>query len=386
MKNVEYERICACTLNRIFGFLPKISYSLINKLGSAEAVFNLDKKSISDLFRQTKYAELINNQELDKSAKELESLENKGCRFLCITEDDYPSLLKECEDPPIGLYYKSAAKPAEIFQNKKFISIVGTRDISPYGKEWCQKLTYELSRTANPPTIVSGLAYGVDGIAHKSAIEYHAPTIGVMATGIDSIYPWRHTSLANTIASTPNSALITDYPPGAIPKAINFLRRNRIIAGLAETTILIESKIKGGGMMTANLAYSYNRDVYALPGRIDDIRSQGCNKLIKNKIAEPIISAEDLLQSLGMTGLFSSENPINYAKRLYSDMENHQIDKIVSIIKIIKSKSGISIDDICLISQFSRPEVMSIVTLLESDGIISTDILQRCSMNEITGN
>ena len=180
------------------------------------------------------------------------------------------------------------------------VAVVGTRDISPYGREWCERIVHALARTSPKPLIVSGLAIGTDICAHKAALEASLPTIAVMATGTDTIYPYRHRQIAEKMSGTQGCALVTDYPPGTAPLPVNFLRRNRIIAGLSHATILVESKIKGGGMMTCRLAFSYDRDVYALPGRADDLRSQGCNHLIRARMAEPLTSEEDIIDSLGL--------------------------------------------------------------------------------------
>ena len=299
MENFE-EKACLCALNKAFGFEPKIGQALISHLGSATQIFRLSDEDITSLIGpHSRYKGKICRKAVDDAAKELSTLLADGIQFCGVTEPHYPSLLKECEDAPIGIYIKSNTPISELWTSNR-IAIVGTRDISPYGREWCTKIINSLAMTSERPAIVSGLALGVDIQAHKTAIDNNLPTIAVLPTGPDAIYPYRHRLQAEKIASSYGSALITDYPPGTAPLAIHFLRRNRIIAGLSTSTILIESKIKGGGMMTCRLAFSYNRDVYALPGRIDDLRSQGCNELIRQKIAEPITSTSALVESLSM--------------------------------------------------------------------------------------
>ena len=243
---------------------------------------------------------LADNRGKRKKEEELTDLEKIGISFSAWNSASYPPLLKECADAPVGLYIRSVTPARELWNPSGNIAVVGTRDLSPYGKEWCEKAVTAIASGNEKPSIISGLALGTDICAHRTALDNGLPTIGVMATGPETVYPYRHKEFAERLWQTPGCALVTDYPPGTAPLAIHFLRRNRIIAGLADATILIESKSRGGGMTTSRLAFSYSRDVYALPGRADDVRSQGCNRLIREKIAEPLISIEDLIGSLGL--------------------------------------------------------------------------------------
>ena len=202
-----------------------------------------------------------------------------------------------------------------------------------------------------------------------------------MATGPDAIYPSRHVPLADNIFRSEGSALVTDYPPGTAPLAVHFLRRNRIIAGLSEATVLVESKIKGGGMMTARLAYSYNREVYALPGRVDDLRSQGCNDLIRRKIAEPITSEKHLLESLGLTARRKSPASSLTSRIIstYGDaLSSEQIDTMTGIIKVIMNRRGITVDELPGATGIDYRTVAELTGILEIDGFICIDLLKRC--------
>ena len=382
MENFE-EKACLCALNRIFGFEPKIGLALISHLGSASQVFRLDTEVINALIGPySKYRDRITMAAVEQAAKELKLLEDRGIHFCGITEASYPPMLKECEDPSIGLYIRSSTPPESLW-NENSIGVVGTRDISPYGKEWCQKIVKSLSMTGQKPSIISGLALGVDITAHRTALDNGLPTIAVMATGPDDIYPYRHRVDAERIASSPGSALITDYPPGTAPLALHFLRRNRIIAGLSRSVLLIESKAKGGGLMTCRLAFSYNRDIYALPGRADDLRSAGCNELIRKKIAEPITSLSTLIDSLGMK-LKKASAP-NLAERLGSIYEgripNEDIALMLSIIKEIRRVRGIAVDELSENLGINFVKTMELTGMLEIEGIISIDLLRRCSIN-----
>ena len=186
---------------------------------------------------------------------------------------------------------------------------------------------------------------------------------------------------AERLCSTPGCALVTDYPPGTAPLAIHFLRRNRIIAGLSDATILMESKIKGGGMMTCRLAFSYSRDVYALPGRADDLRSQGCNSLIRNKIAEPLISVEDLTESLGLnrTGVRNRMSLRDAVMSEYGQrMSQEKAELAASLLTCIKEDRGITIEDLSETCGMSYSRTAEMTAMLETDGFISIDLLQRC--------
>lgn len=383
MENIE-EKACLCALNRIFGFEPKTGLDLISHLGSASGIFRMREDELDGILGPfSRHRGKICRKAMDEAAEELTSLSAKGIQFCGITEKSYPSLLKECEDAPIGLYVRSNTDTSELWTESS-LAVVGTRDISPYGKEWCRRLVNGLALTDRQPAIISGLALGTDIEAHKTALEAGLPTIAVMATGPDSIYPFRHRETAERIASTPGCALVTDYPPGTAPLAINFLRRNRIIAGLSRATILVESKIRGGGMATCRLAFSYHREVYALPGRIDDIRSQGCNELIKRQIAEPITSLSSLVSDLGMKVLDSSAKTDGIAElRQYyrNRIGEEDLSLICAVVNAIRKKRAVTAEELAGLLKADYSRITALTGILEIDGFISKDLLQRCSIN-----
>ena len=386
MKNT-HEKVCLCALNRIFGFEPKIALALISHFGSAGSVFSLKPEEVDSILGpHSKYRGCISQKALDESYAELERLRGQGIGFVGWNEPDYPALLKECEDAPSGLYIR-CDNPSEILWNsRKTIAVVGTRDLSPYGREWCERLVMRLADIPEKdrPVIVSGLALGTDACAHKTALDAGLPTVAVMATGPDEVYPSRHSTLAGLMVRTPGSALITDYPPGTAPLAVHFLRRNRIIAGMSETTVLIESKIKGGGMMTARLADSYNREVLALPGRVDDLRSQGCNLLIHNRTANPITSVDDFLKDIGLTSAKRGkrESDQDRLSRLYKgSIPDDKISLMSSILLAIRAERGITIDELAGKLDMEYHKMAQLTGMLETDGVITTDLLQRCFIN-----
>ena len=383
MENYD-EKAAALTLNRIFGFKPGIARALTRKLGSAAAVFKLGLEELQAVFGPgSPYPDKINDDELEQSRRELAWLDSHGYSFLTPGDGVYPDALLECPDAPAGLYVRSDHIGPALFNAGVAVSIVGTRDISPYGREWTYKIVEALADSLVRPTVVSGLAMGVDGKAHEAALELGLPTIGVMATGIECVYPRLHSPMAARMARTPGCALVTDYPPFTSPQAVNFLRRNRIIAGLSKATVLVESKRKGGGLLTANLAFEYDREVFALPGRVDDLRSAGCNRIIMEKIAEPLTDLGEFVAGLGLGTLTRRNKAVleEEINRVFSLTETREdVLKLRQIAFLIKKNRGITLDEICEETGLEYVEVRRYAGMLETEGMIYTDLLQRCSI------
>jgi len=385
MDKTIFSKASAIALNTIFGYEPKFSHNIIDALGSTEAVFSLSEEEKAGLFGPfNKYPGLINDSSLEAAAREYERLSAKGIHVAGIFDDEYPKLLRDCPDAPVAIYIKSATPPAELFNSRPAVALVGTRDVSLYGKEWCRRMVEAVSQAPARPAIVSGMAIGVDITAHVAALDAGIPTIGVLPVGIDDIYPKRHARIAEQIAASPGCALITDYPPGTAPTAVNFLRRNRIIAGMSGATILVESKIRGGGMMTARLAAGYGRDVVALPGRIDDVRSEGCNLLVREKTAEPVTSLETLPEQLGL-GTYSLRKKaglVDAIRSLFGDeMQEEELTRMISVALKIKAFRGICFDELCAATGMDYREITKYAGALESGGLISVDLMQRCGIN-----
>lgn len=377
--------VALCALNKLFGYQPAKALTLMERVTNPVELFD------------GSFSQELNGGQLEWARRELTRVESEGSRFVSLLDDDYPVPLTQLPDPPMGLYMSATSSPTEVWGLRPMIAIVGTRDISPYGKEWCRKLVEALAEAPVQPCIVSGLAYGADGIAHQSALEHGLGTIGVMATGIDTVYPWQHRDLARQMVGTGGCALITDYPLETSPVANNFLRRNRIIAGLCSATLVVESKSRGGSLMTARYAVEYNRDVYALPGRVDDIRSAGCNSLIANEMARIITTIPELVGQLGLgarlrgPGGSWSSTPTAAAFR-------HLLEETfpsgtpgpggasglgrapVTIGMAIRSHRGITADELSALTALPIITVVQCIGLLEAHGFISTDLLRRCSL------
>jgi len=380
------ETLSLCALNRIFCYEPALCLRLLSYFGTAAAVFEAAPPLRRALLTgRPQLADEIGPPALTWAAAELERLPGLGAVFIGLNSPAYPRLLLECPDHPAGLYVRSDTPAADLFNRQKAVAFVGTRDLSSYGRTWCGNLVSALSEAVLPekPLVVSGLAFGIDDVAHETALTLGLPTVGVMATGIDSVYPSRHRSLAERMVRSPGSALMTCYPVGTSPLATQFLSRNRIIAGMSDATVLVESKIRGGGMLTARYAFEYQRDVYALPGRVDDVRSGGCNLLLRNKTAEPVVSVEDLLEKLGMKAPRLSRKAVAVeAVRHYSESGTDPSERewLQELVRLISRERGISLHEICEATGRSYGEVAGGVGILESDGYVTVDLLQRCSM------
>ncbi len=261
---------------------------LISYCGGAEGVFKEKKNQLQKIPGiGTAIADSISNTDaLKRAEKELAFINKHGIRAISFTEKDYPLRLKQCEDSPVVLFVKGDVD----LNSCKVVSIVGTRNITKYGSQKCMEIIEGLKE--HKALVVSGLAYGVDACAHKAALEQGLNTVAVLGHGLDRIYPAPHVSLAKKILK--QGGLITDFISGTTPDRENFPKRNRIIAGMCDAVLVIEAAITGGALITANIANSYNRDVFALPGRTSDAFSMGCNKLIKTHKANLMESVADL--------------------------------------------------------------------------------------------
>lgn len=253
-------------------------------------------------------------------------------------EPGYPSSLKECFDPPVILYIYGDVN----LNQEKIISMVGTRRSTWYGTESCRKIIKELIEEGHSPVVVSGLAYGVDIAAHRAALEYGLKTVAVLPNGLDRIYPAAHHEAAKRISR--QGAIITEFPRETESLKINFIQRNRVIAALSKATIVIESREKGGALSTAELAQSYSRDVFALPGRISDTFSAGCNKLIFSNIASLYYSTKEFISYMGW--ISENKNVDNPQGDLFSTSSPVK----EKILVALRSKSELSMDEILHIS------------------------------------
>ncbi|MFD0764160.1 DNA-processing protein DprA [Mucilaginibacter lutimaris] len=272
---------------------PVLARSMASHFGGAEEVFKKSKEALTQARGVgAKRLELSDfNEALRRAEQELKFIENNKVDVLYYTDPRFPRKLKICNDSPLLLYSKGNAN----LNNHRIISIVGTRNATDYGRSLCRQLIEELQDYN--VLIVSGLALGIDTAAHRESIALNIPTVGVLGHGYDRMYPSQNSSLAEKMLQ--NGGLLTEYPSGTKPGRENFPQRNRIVAGMADATVVVEAGLKGGALITAEIANTYNRDVFAFPGRLGDEYSEGCNFLIRNNKAALLTCVADLAYSLG---------------------------------------------------------------------------------------
>lgn len=281
-------------LTFIKGIGPAYARAMIAYAGDAEAVFRMPAAKLKNVPGiSDKRIGLLADMKtpLLRAEQELAFAEKNGVDIIYYHDARYPKRLKSCDDAPLLLYSKGNAG----FNMPKVISIVGTRNATEYGRQLCHQLVDELKQYN--VLIVSGLALGIDTAAHRECLKFNVPTVGVLGHGFDTMYPAGNRQLADKMLQ--EGAVITEYPSGTVANRENFPQRNRIVAGMADATIVVEASIKGGALITAEIANSYNRDVFAFPGRLNDEFSEGCNFLIRNNKASLLSCMADLAFMMG---------------------------------------------------------------------------------------
>jgi DNA processing protein len=308
----EKELLFALALQKTANIGDILAKRLLKHCGSAEAIFTEKKDHLLkiDGIGAHILADLHNTKHRKAAEKELQFLQKEQIQVHYFLDESYPTRLQHCVDSPILLFQKGNAN----LNARKMISIVGTRKATTYGMQFCKELIANLSPLQ--PTIVSGFAYGIDIVAQRAAIEHNIPTIGCLAHGLNQIYPKVHQRYMKSVEA--NGAFVTDFWSSSKPDRENFLKRNRLIAGMSQATIVIESAEKGGSLVTAHIANSYNRDVFAVPGRVGDTQSIGCNNLIKQQRAHILTSAADIVYMLGWE--LEAESFSTVQKQLFVDL------------------------------------------------------------------
>ena len=282
-------------LASVKGMNRLLAESLFELTGDVSVFFTLSQRELSDLtgWNSSLFSEVERGKALMAAAGEVNFIRKNNITPLFFTDADYPQRLLECDDAPLILYYKGNVS----FQQPRVVSIVGTRHATPYGKNFVDTLVRDLADTCPDTLIVSGLAYGIDIAAHRAALRYGLPTVGVLAHGLNTIYPAQHRNTA--VEMVGNGGLLTEYTTSQPTHRGFFLARNRIVAGVADAVVVVESGVKGGSLFTATIASDYHRDVFALPGRVGDISSMGCNNLIRQNKAALLTCADDLIEAMG---------------------------------------------------------------------------------------
>ena len=357
----EQEIICLLALLKIDGVGDIVAKKLLNHCGNAEEIFKTKASTLASIdgIGQVLIKNLKNKHVFDQAEAEYKYIQANNINTLFFKNDNYPNKLKHCIDGPVLLFTSGNIN----LNSQKIISIVGTREITSYGTEFCKKLIEDLAPLN--PIIVSGFAYGVDIVAHKAAMEHNLQTIGVIAHGLNQVYPKIHKKYVAKMEE--NGGFMTEFWSTSNPEKENFVKRNRIVAGMTEATIVIESAEKGGSLITANLANDYNRDVFAVPGRTSDKFSQGCNNLIKTQRANLLTSAADIMYILNWEIASKDQNDNKVIqKQLFITLENDE-QKIYDYL--LKSGKQV-LDIIALECDFPVFKISSVLLNMELKGVI----------------
>jgi DNA processing protein len=355
----DNELLHLLALQKVEGVGDIMAKKLLNHCGSAEAIFSAKTTQIAaiDGVGKILLKNLSDKSIFNQAETELKYIQKNGINVSFFKDENYPERLKNCIDSPLLLFTSGNINLKE----KRIISIVGTRQITSYGIDFCKNLISDLAPL--DPIIVSGFAYGVDIVAHQAAIDNKLQTIGVLAHGLNQIYPKTHKRYIAKVEE--NGGLMTDFWSSSNPERENFIKRNRIVAGISEATIVIESADKGGSLITANMANDYNRDVFAVPGRTSDKYSQGCNNLIKTQRAHLLSSAADLIYILNwQLETVSQKKPIQ--KQLFITLEPDE----QSIYDFLQKNGKEQMDTIALQCDFPIFKISSILLNMELKGVV----------------
>ena len=365
MKATPQEIINAIAVSKMGFYKLSEMLEILQKLGSAAAIIE-HRNNIKDVLPDTsdKLIETLKNADrfLIQAEQEFIWAQNNGVEVLCWNDERYPQRLKECVDAPLTLFYKGSAN----LNKQRIISIVGTRKCTHYGQDLIKHLIMELQRLCPDVLIVSGLAYGVDINAHRSALDHHFETIGVLAHGLDYLYPHAHKETALQMLS--QGGLLSEYCTNTKADKMNFVRRNRIVAGMCDACILVESALKGGGLITAGIAKDYSRDVFAFPGAVGAPYSEGCNALIAQNGAALITSANDLVVNMNWENI----SLLNKAKEKGIERElfptlNADEQKVVDILK---KHNNLQINMLLAQTDLSIGKLSAVLFELEMKGIV----------------
>jgi DNA processing protein len=335
-----------------------IAKNLLGHFGSAEAVFKAKYKdliAVAGIGRITA-SQIMGSKVLLQAEEQVKFIEKHEIEVLFFSEANYPRRLRECADAPVLMYYKGTAN----LNHPRIISVVGTRMSTDYGRYICAAIG-EALKDYNV-IVVSGLAYGIDVTSHQESLKNAIPTVGVLGHGLDRIYPYHHQKIAAEMLK--NGGLLTEFPLNTMPDRENFPKRNRIIAGISDATLVVEATVKGGALITADIANSYNRDVFAFPGRINDEFSQGCNFLIKTNRAALINHPKDLAYYMGWEEVISNKPSMQTQLPLGLSADEM---KVLEVLKMAPSL----IDEIAIKANIPQSKLAIHLLNLEMQGVLT---------------
>jgi DNA processing protein len=354
---------------------PDLIYQLaltqIPQVGPVQAKILLQHLNVNEIFHtkrrvlekiegigSVRAASIVSFRNFSRAEQEIRFIEKYQIKPLFITDEKYPRRLLNCYDSPILLFYKGEAD----LNAQKIISVIGTRNHSEYGKQTTERFIKELAE--QHITVISGLAFGIDAIAHKACLKNQMATVGVLAHGLDQVYPSEHTTLAREMVKN-NGGLLTEFPSNSKPDKHNFPSRNRIVAGMSDAVIVIETGLKGGSLITADLANGYNKDVFAVPGRITEHKSAGCHELIRNNKAQLITSATELVDTMQWNDQ-RTKSPKKIQRELFIEMSKEE--RI--IVDILKEKGMVHIDEINMKAGLSSSAIANAILSLEMQTVV----------------
>ena len=361
----EQETYYAIALTRMTGFNLATALRLYRELGSAEAVYE-HRNDIREVLPECtpRLAAALSNwtEALPRAAAEMEFVQRHGIRVLTLGDDDYPQRLSECDDAPLLLYYKGTCDV-----NRPYVvSIVGTRHATSYGKDLIARFVGDLRQMVPDVLIVSGLAYGVDICAHRNALEQGLDTVAVVAHGLDQIYPQHHRDDARRMIS--QGGLLTEYMSATVIDKSNFVRRNRIVAGMADATVLVESAAKGGGLITCGIARGYNRSVFAFPGSVGMAYSEGCNNLIRDNGAALITSAQDFVQMMGWQKQMAAEMSATVERQLFPQLSADE----QKVVTFLQHTNDVQLSLLSVRTNIPVGQLTALLFQLEMKGLVRT--------------
>lgn len=347
------EQEAVLTLQRLPGLSLMQAHALLRYYGSAQAAL-ADTQPALELWARLRGDTAAMCSARDRARQECDFCQQHNLRIIPFTADTYPRLLQgeEVPDAPLALFYCGTGS----LQRKHMLSVVGTRHITDYGKQVCRTLLADLVRLVPDVLVVSGLAYGVDIHAHREALAQGLDTVAVLAHGLDRIYPSLHRATAREMVK--HGGLLTEYFSGTVPDKGNFVRRNRIVAGLSDATLVVESAEKGGALITATLANSYSREVLAVPGRVGDVCSAGCNRLIRDNKAVLVTSAEDVVKQLGWK---AAEQTAPAEPQLFPTFSPQQ----ERVLEALRQADNLTIDRLSALTQMAVSELSDLLFDLE---------------------
>ncbi len=355
------EILYTIALMRLMPYQSQVLNTLLEVVGSAKEVFEA-RNNLQDIVPEInpRLAQTISQMEkhLEFAEKEMEFTRKKHIKTILRNDEMYPARLRECVDSPTMLFYRGTAD----LNSKHIVSMVGTRKATAYGKRFCESFLRELSELCPDILIVSGLAYGIDICSHRQSLANGMQTIAVLAHGLDRIYPNLHRQTAIEMLS--HGGLLTEYPSGSVPDRINFISRNRIVAGMSDATIVVESAERGGSLITARIASDYGRDVFAVPGRIGDVVSEGCNMLIRDSRAGLLLSAKDFMDSMGWQTQSQKDQPIQ--RELFVNLSPEQ----QLICNALNGDEGKSMSQLAIETNLSISRLSGLLFDMEMQGII----------------